>query len=449
MLREKYDKALSLYQKILQDTPNEPSVLLRIGNIYETLGRNGDAVNTFFHVAQFYHNKEMYHQGIAVCRLILNIDPLHIPTQQRLEDMYLKLYGGLPHSRGDTIIPPTYVMNPDDESMVEVEDVNEFGSTITEKNRESWIPVDIVLSNLETGGSNSSSQYTHHRRSTPAEKIEEMFFPVIKNRVAVADIPKIPLFESLSTEEMQQIVRSEPVVHVDKNEFIIKEGERGDYFYIILKGSVHVLKGEWMKSIAWLGAGACFGEMALLGAGLRRSSVLAVEPTELLEIKSVELEMILNRFSGVAQKFHEYVHERLFENLMMSSELFCHFSTEEHYQLRSQFKQEVFLRRETIISRGDMVSHLYFIVEGRVEVLLDLPNKRRQLIRTMSIGESFGEIPLLTDAPSKVTFRAGDPLTTLCLPRAKFKDIIMHHPKILSLVSALLKSANTMTLSSL
>ena len=454
MRREKFEKALEIYETLLKETPDDTSVMLKIGNIHQTLGKESAAVEIYNRVAEFYYEREMYHQGVAVCRLILNEDPLNIPAQQRMVDMYIKLYGGLPRSRGDTIIPPRYVMNPENESVVEMEDALEATEPATESTsaRESWKPVDIVFSNDDEDVFEAPDFVPDDDTPDDADSViivsdddESDVDFIEEGGIPLPDVPRIPLFASLDENDLNIILENHPIVNVDKNVFVLKEGERGDSFFIILKGSVQVLKGDLMTPMARLSTGACFGEMALLGPGGRRASVLAVEPTTLLEIKDVEIERLQQRHPGVRAKLREYVRERLFENLMATSSLFCHFSAGAHAELRNHFELKSFQRRATVIKRGEAVEDLFLIVEGRVEVLLDFPRRRRQLIRTIGMGEIFGEIPLLTDAPSKVTFRAKDDLTTLALPKEKFKRLIMQHPSILSLVSELLESAEQST----
>jgi type IV pilus assembly protein PilB len=90
---------------------------------------------------------------------------------------------------------------------------------------------------------------------------------------------------------------------------IVREGAPGDRMFIIKQGKVEIKKREASLGIdmtlASLGEGACFGEMALLAGGPRTASVVAVVTTEVfvlihedfVEILSThpEISMALNR----------------------------------------------------------------------------------------------------------------------------------------------------------
>ena len=106
--REKFEKAIQIYELLLEKSPNDTSLMLKLGNIYQTIGQEHAAAKVYSRAADYFYQKEMFHQGIAVCRLILKANPLDILAQKRLVDMYIKLYGGLPKKRGDTIIPPAF-----------------------------------------------------------------------------------------------------------------------------------------------------------------------------------------------------------------------------------------------------------------------------------------------------------------------------------------------------
>jgi CRP-like cAMP-binding protein len=71
-------------------------------------------------------------------------------------------------------------------------------------------------------------------------------------------------------------------------EVIVREGDMDGEMYIIQKGRVSVRKrvGEDELELAILRKGEIFGEMALLEGEPRTSTVYAIEPTNVLVIKS-------------------------------------------------------------------------------------------------------------------------------------------------------------------
>jgi serine/threonine-protein kinase len=73
-------------------------------------------------------------------------------------------------------------------------------------------------------------------------------------------------------------------------ETIVREGEPGDAAYIIVEGRCAVQKEIPIAPVVEIGPGAVFGEMAILTAGPRTATVVALEPTVVLVVTSQVLE---------------------------------------------------------------------------------------------------------------------------------------------------------------
>jgi CRP-like cAMP-binding protein len=74
--------------------------------------------------------------------------------------------------------------------------------------------------------------------------------------------------------------------------FILREGEEGDAAYIVVSGKCEIQKElpSGPEILQTVGPGAVFGEMAILDAGPRTASVVAVEDTDVLVVTSAVLE---------------------------------------------------------------------------------------------------------------------------------------------------------------
>lgn len=70
----------------------------------------------------------------------------------------------------------------------------------------------------------------------------------------------------------------------DPNHYVIREGDVGDKFYLIRRGSVAVRRGSDNKQVATLVEGDFFGEMALLTGQPRNASVETLSETDLYSL---------------------------------------------------------------------------------------------------------------------------------------------------------------------
>lgn len=92
-------------------------------------------------------------------------------------------------------------------------------------------------------------------------------------------LERIEIFKNLSAEEKMNAVKLFVPVTFKKGDRIIKEGDKGDSFFVIDQGTVSVTKASDKSFNKQLGSGSFFGEMALLSKDDKRlASVTAVTP---------------------------------------------------------------------------------------------------------------------------------------------------------------------------
>lgn len=123
-----------------------------------------------------------------------------------------------------------------------------------------------------------------------------------KRRVALKRdvLAKVPIFARLSERELLRVMQVAETRSFDGGEVLIKEGDKGDEFFIILEGHVGVTRGGSM--LTHLGPGQNFGEMALIRSALRSATVVAEAPTEVLAIRRSDFFDILRRESELGIK---------------------------------------------------------------------------------------------------------------------------------------------------
>ena len=95
-----------------------------------------------------------------------------------------------------------------------------------------------------------------------------------------------PLFHGLGKDGFRRLLEQVRVHVCQDSEVIVRQGERGDTFYVIREGSCSVLHrdGERERKLADLGAGNWFGEVALIGGDTRTATVIASAGAVLLEV---------------------------------------------------------------------------------------------------------------------------------------------------------------------
>ena len=93
-----------------------------------------------------------------------------------------------------------------------------------------------------------------------------------------------------------------------------------------------------------------------------------------------------------------------------------------------------FKKGHTIFSEGDAGESLFIIIEGTVEITLELESdsKEKAELREFSSGDYFGEMALIDDGPRSASAVAVTDAKMFCLNKNDFQLICVKYPNILS-----------------
>ncbi len=104
---------------------------------------------------------------------------------------------------------------------------------------------------------------------------------------------KIPLFNGLTPEEVEDIIKKGKVVFFRKGETVFHEGMLGTNLFIVLSGKIGIFKKDQL--IAKCHIGDTFGEMAVLNKKPRTATATALEESRLLCLSEREINEIMEK----------------------------------------------------------------------------------------------------------------------------------------------------------
>ena len=119
----------------------------------------------------------------------------------------------------------------------------------------------------------------------------------------------VPLFSGLSKRHLNKIAEVAQSRRFPRFSTIVRTGERGDIFFVILDGKAKVVRSG--RTIARLEPGNFFGEISLLDGGPRTATVLAETDLRCLDLAREDFREMLEGEPAVALRVVKELARRL------------------------------------------------------------------------------------------------------------------------------------------
>lgn len=126
-------------------------------------------------------------------------------------------------------------------------------------------------------------------------------------------------FRDFFDSEIWEVISASEWAEARPEDVLVSEGEIDDSFYVIIKGKVSVIKGG--RTLARLGEGDSFGEMAYFSKSERTASIVATEDVMLLKVNSTLIEKVSQ---NCQIRFMRVFLQTLIGRLAATSDLLAH-----------------------------------------------------------------------------------------------------------------------------
>jgi cGMP-dependent protein kinase 1 len=196
------------------------------------------------------------------------------------------------------------------------------------------------------------------------------------------------IFKNLSQEQQDLIMHEMKFYTLPQFSIIVEQGKPGNNFFVISSGSVEVLVNK--KRVNTLNPGDSFGEMALLQDRPRSASVKTLEETNLWGVDRVTFRQAVQAINAA-----NYTQNK---NFIETVPIFQALTSLQKELLVSSLSTVNYTEGQKIVNEGDTGDLFYLIKEGTVKC-----TRNQVFLRTMGMGEYFGEQALLYGTPRTAT----------------------------------------------
>lgn len=240
---------------------------------------------------------------------------------------------------------------------------------------------------------------TRRRTSVFAESLDpEKFGP--DEEVAYSTFPKSDeqltrlgqmignmfVFRSLDQDQMRAVLDAMFERTVKVNEMIMREGDDGDYFYVIESGRYTAAVGN--QTVATYNNRGSFGELSLMYNVPRTVTIKADTAGSLWAMDRYTFRRILLATTHRKRK--------IYEHLIDGVGIFKVLPKCDRCRLADAVQTITFTQNERIVKKGESLDGIYMIEDGVVSVREDRDGVEQEISR-LGKGKYFGELSLMTN----------------------------------------------------
>ena len=420
-------KAAWCYANLEKDEPSEPGWALKLGESLRKMGNNGEALKALGRAVGAYAENGLTLKAIAVCKIILAIDPGHSYTQALLDSFYA--IQRKPTDPGVLLTRP-----PSPPAQAPAQPPPGSARTAPPPLRKlrlaALVPGSYPSQQIPAAGSSGAMEIPIDDEFTPAGAVPtHPHKGAGRNTMARFVLPKTPFFSVLSRELFHMAVERVRLIQLAAGDILFSQGDPGDALYVVAWGEIAVLAPQ---EIARLSEGEFFGEIALLADRPRTATVRATVDSQVLAIDRPLLSDLVAGSPELLKVLLRFLRERLVATLAETSPLFAPFSPLERLGLAARFHFLEIDEGLCIIEEGGKSPGLFVLLAGEADAVTG-----GRVVARLESGDSFGEISLITNQPATASVEARCKSFVLYLPRSDFSEIIMTHPQVLEHISSL------------
>lgn len=194
------------------------------------------------------------------------------------------------------------------------------------------------------------------------------------------------IFRELDEEQETGVLNAMQEKKVAKDEVVIRQGDVGDYFYVVESGMLHCFirsdpvppmwnptsvdgeekflqpgyHPEFGKKVAECKPGTSFGELALMYGHPRAASVVAMEESTLWALDRITFRSVILKAA----------HRRrtMYEDFLSSVTLLCSLDASERSKIADALVSRVYQDGEAVVRQGEMGDTFFFVEEGEAVV---------------------------------------------------------------------------------
>jgi ATP-binding cassette subfamily B protein len=220
-------------------------------------------------------------------------------------------------------------------------------------------------------------------------------------------------------------------VRFDFGDYLIRQGEPADAFYVLVAGRARVLRevpGAEEIPLNRLVPGDEFGEGALLDGGTRNASVRASSTVEALRLGREDFLRLVEAYPSIRESLELLGRWRTLHGFLYEFSNFGRLPAPALHALMACLRPRTAAQDEVLVREGDPAGPMFILRSGRARAFSGAKGSEvnRAFYRA---GDYFGELSILNGTSRAATVVAVSACELLCLEPSDVEELRRKHPE--------------------
>ena len=189
----------------------------------------------------------------------------------------------------------------------------------------------------------------------------------------LALLEKVPFLTQVSHEDLEPLANHSVVRNYQPGESVVVQGEFGHSMFVLVVGQIAIRARTDDGSQLDLGMlatpGDFFGEVALLGRGVRSATVVALAPTVLLEIEKNRFDLLVRRNEAAFEELEKYYHARSIATYTRLHRYLGQLDEQSLVALTKGARMKKFGRDDVVSKAGEKASEVILVKDGVLKMV--------------------------------------------------------------------------------
>lgn len=247
----------------------------------------------------------------------------------------------------------------------------------------------------------------------------------------LALLSRVPFLTEVSHEDLEPLAAHSVVRHYPPGASVVVQGEFGHSMFVLISGQIGIRARSGEGAQLDLGRlhqpGDFFGEVALLGRGVRSATVVAETPTTLLEIEKNRFDLLVRRNEAALEELEKYYHARSIATYTRLHRYLGQLDEQALVQLTAGARMKKYGRDDIVVKAGEVANEIMLIKDGVLKMVRKGDDGRLSILAYFNTHDVAGSHDAATRPYDLVALGQAE---VIFLDRGAFNKLAISHPHV-------------------